>query len=77
MASYLHQFSAVVQNKHFYGAIWDKFALNFVANLASKFKRLMLELQLLVVLFETNFVSKICTKASKKAKTFYRNKVQI
>jgi hypothetical protein len=29
-APYLHQFSAVAQNMHFFGAIWDKFVLNLV-----------------------------------------------
>ena len=38
LAPYMHQFSSVVQIKHFFGAIWDKFELNMVY-LASKFKK--------------------------------------
>ena len=30
LASYLHQFSAVVQIIHIFGAIWDKFALKLL-----------------------------------------------
>ena len=30
LAPYFHQFSAVTQFKHFFGAIWHKYALNLV-----------------------------------------------
>ena len=38
LAPYLHQFSAVMQCLHFFGAICDKISLEFGANLASNFK---------------------------------------
>ena len=59
LAPFLHQLAAVMQKKHFFGALWDKFALQL--------KSFMLEMHLLKVLFETNLVSKISTKALKEA----------
>ena len=50
-ALYLCQFSAAVQKRHFCGA---KICIIFGANIASQFKRFMLELHLKKVLFGTN-----------------------
>ena len=71
LAHYLHKFSAVLQIMHFlvlFGTI------KVGANLAWNFLKVMLRLHLLVVIFATNLVSNISTKASNKALNLMLNK---
>ena len=72
--TYLHHFSAVVQIIHFYGAIWDEFALNLVL--------IMQKQHLLTVLFWTSFVSNInkilyISYPNSISSFFHANKVQV
>ena len=69
LAPYLQQFSIMVPIIKFIGAIGTN--MHYIsANLALKFKNIMQKQHLLMVLFGTNLVSNISTKASKKVPYF-------
>ena len=63
-APYLHPFSVVVHFMHWIWFYLGQICIKFDANFALRFQKLMLVLHFLVVLFGTNLVNKISTKAS-------------
>ena len=81
LAPYLHLYYAVMQIMCFFGAIWDRFAFRFAFILCSnadffgaiwekfalRLKKFMQKQHHLIVLFKTNLLKNISTKAVKKA----------
>jgi hypothetical protein len=63
LAPYLHKFSEVLQILQFFGAFLEQICIIFGTNSASNFKKLMQKQHLLMVIFGTNLVSIISTKA--------------